>query len=331
MRLHVRLHRAEPGSWREATLELTTQTIPLLEQEGAHAELARSWRLIALVNQIAGSFGTAGDAIQKVVTHARAAGDERLVARSALGLTFNALNGPTPVQQALEQCQEFVTGELRDRQVQGLIMCKLAQLLAMNGEFESARTMYRQARSLLDDLGQSMRAAQSSFDLATIELLAGDAPAAEREARAGNETLVQMGATYFFSSMASILAGTVRAQGRDEEALELTRAAEAAAAADDVEAQVQWRGIRAPILARAGDTANAEALARAALELTRHTELLNLHAFSLAELGAVLQTAGRVDEARAALQEAIAIYEAKGNVVSAARVQEALRSTGLAP
>ena len=57
----------------------------------------------------------------------------------------------------------------------------------------------------------------------------------------------------------------------------------------------------------------------------------NLHAFSLAELGAVLQTAGRVDEARAALQEAIAIYEAKGNVVSAARAQEALRSTGLAP
>jgi len=55
-----------------------------------------------------------------------------------------------------------------------------------------------------------------------------------------------------------------------------------------------------------------------------------LHAFSLAELGAVLQAAGRVDAARAALQEAIAIYEAKGNVASAAGVHEALRSTGLA-
>ena len=330
VRLHVRLHKAEPGSWSDATLQLTTETIPLLEQQGAHAELARAWRMIALVNQIAGSFGPAGEAIQKVVTHARAAGDERLVARSALGLTFNALNGPTPVQQALEQCQEFVTGELRDRQVQGLIMSKLAQLRAMNGEFESARTMYRHARSLLDDLGQSMRAAQSSFDLATVELLAGDAAAGEREARAGNETLVQMGATYFISSMACILAATVRAQGRDEEALELTRAAEAAAAADDLEAQVHWRGIRAPILARAGDTANAEALARAGLELARQTEMPNLHAFSLAELGAVLQAAGRVDEARAALKEAIATYEAKGNVASAAGVQEALRSTGLA-
>ena len=72
-------------------------------------------------------------------------------------------------------------------------MCKLAQLRAMNGEFESARTMYRQARSLLDELGQGVRAAQSSLDLATIELLAGDAAAAEREARAGYETLVHDG------------------------------------------------------------------------------------------------------------------------------------------
>ena len=39
-----------------------------------------------------------------------------------------------------------------------------------------------------------------------------------------------------------MLARAVREQGRDEEALALTRAAEAAAAADDVDAQVQWRG-----------------------------------------------------------------------------------------
>ena len=172
--MHVRLHKAEPGSWSEATIQLTTETIPLLEKEGAHAELARAWRLVALTKQIAGALGPAGDAILKVVTHARAAGDERLVARSALGLTFNALYGPTPVQQALQQCQEFVTGELRDRQVQGLIMCKLAQLRAMNGDFETARTMYYQARALLNDLGHSVRAAVSSCDLALIELLAGD-------------------------------------------------------------------------------------------------------------------------------------------------------------
>ena len=105
VRMHVRLHKAEPGSWSEATIQLTTETIPLLENEGAHAELARAWRLVALTHAVAGSFGPAGDAILKVVTHARAAGDERLVARSALGLTFNALYGPMPVQQALSNAR----------------------------------------------------------------------------------------------------------------------------------------------------------------------------------------------------------------------------------
>jgi hypothetical protein len=74
------------------------------------------------------------------------------------------------VQQALEQCEEFVSGQMRDRQVQGLIMCKLAQLRAMNGEFEKARTMYRQARAMLDDLGRTVNVSTTSFDLGMIEL-----------------------------------------------------------------------------------------------------------------------------------------------------------------
>ena len=92
---------------------------------------------------------------------------------------------------------------MRDRQVQGLIMCKLAQLRAMNGDFANARTMYHQARALLDDLGQTVRAATSSCDLGMIELLADDPAAAERAVRADYDTLVQLGATYFLSSMAS--------------------------------------------------------------------------------------------------------------------------------
>ncbi|MGI8895287.1 MAG: hypothetical protein ACR2HE_06510 [Casimicrobiaceae bacterium] len=41
--------------------------------------------------------------------------------------------------------------------------------------------------------------------------------------RADYDTLVRLGATYLLSSMCAILAHAVRAQGRDEEALELTR------------------------------------------------------------------------------------------------------------
>jgi predicted acylesterase/phospholipase RssA len=49
-------------------------------------------------------------------------------------------------------------------------------------------------------------------------------------------------------------------------------ASEAAASPDDVHTQVLWRSIRAPIVARTGDLAGAESLARDALALARHTE-----------------------------------------------------------
>jgi class 3 adenylate cyclase/tetratricopeptide (TPR) repeat protein len=327
VRMHVLLHKAEPGSkWSEAAMQLTTETIPLLESEQSYAALARAWRLVALTRQIAGAFVSAGEAILKVVAYARAAGDERLVARSALGLAYNALFGPTPVDEALRQCEEFVDGEQRDRQVQGLIMCRLAQLRAMNGDFENARSMYHRARSMLDDLGHSVRTAQSSIDLASIELLAGDPAAAESAMRVDYETVVRMGTTYFLSSMAAILARAVRAQGRDQEAFDLTRTAEAAAADDDVEAQVLWRCIRAPILARAGNTTEAQSLARAALERARLTQMPALQGLALVELATVLHLAGHVDGACAAVGEAIAIYAAKGDIVSTARSKDLLAS-----
>ena len=124
--------------------------------------------------------------------------------------------------------------------------------------------------------------------------------------------------------MGAILARAVRAQGRDDEALELTEAVEAAAADDDVDAQVLWRGIRAPILARAGQIAEAEALARAAHERARQTEMPELQGFALTELASALQLAGRIDEARAAMADAIVVYAKKGDVASEGRARRLL-------
>ena len=116
----------------------------------------------------------------------------------------------------------------------------------------------------------------------------------------------------------------MREQGRDDEALELTRLAERSAAADDIDAQVLWRSVRAPILARAGAIEEAEAMARAALDMARQTEVPDLQALSYYELGAVLQFAQRADEARQAVLTAIEIYAKKGDVMSATRGRELL-------
>jgi class 3 adenylate cyclase/tetratricopeptide (TPR) repeat protein len=318
-RMMVWLHGGEPGNWSEATLELTDRLIPELEQLDAHPELARAWRLVTMALHVSGKVGAATEAGSKLVLHGQRCGDERMVARGALGLAYSLLYGETPVPDAVAQCERLLADGLADRQIAALVSCKLAQLRAMRGDFDAARAEYGAARAVLDDLGQGMHAASSAMDLAVIELLAGDAAAAERALRGDYEKLEAMGESFYLSTMASLLARAVRDQGRDEEALALTRTAESIAADDDADAQVLWRCTRAPILARAGSADEAEALARQALTLARSTDVVALRAEALAELAAVLATAGR-DEARSIYAEAAAVYRAKGDLSSVARL-----------
>ena len=278
--------------------------------------------MVALVQQNSGQLGEAAASIEKVIKYARLADDRRLVSRSALGLTLSALYGPTPVPEAIALCGTLIAEDLADRQVQNLIVCKLALLHAMNGDFETAREMCVRGRAVLRDLGQGVRAASASLDLAAVELLAGDPAAAERELRPDCEMLEKMGETFFLSTMAAMLARAVREQGRDAEARELTGLAERSAAADDIDAQVLWRAVRASILARSGAIEEAEAMARAALDMARQTEVPDLHASALLELATVLGLAGHADAARAALDEAIGIYAAKRDLVSERRARE---------
>jgi len=264
-RMLVGFQSGESGSWSEGVLELTTEVIPLLEQQQAHGELSRAWRLVALTEQIAGQLAKASGTIAKFIQYARLAGDERMVARGALGLTFNAVYGPTPAVQAIAECEALMKGDFGDRQVQNTMICKVAQLYAMVGDFEKARASVRSARSVLRDLGQAVRAASSSIDVAIVELLAGDAAAAEREIRPDCEMLQGIGETYFLSSMAATLARELLAQGRDDEALTWIETAERTAAEDDIDAQVESRCVRALILVRKGSLGEAEALARKAV------------------------------------------------------------------
>jgi class 3 adenylate cyclase/tetratricopeptide (TPR) repeat protein len=323
-RMLVRLHSGESGNWSDGAVELTTMVIPLLEEQSAHAELGKAWRLVAMVQQIAGRLGEASETISKVIHHARLGGDERLVARSALGMTLSKVYGPTPALDAIAQCEALIAGGLADRQVQNLIIGKVALLHAMVGDFETARRNATSARSVLRDLSQGVRAAASSLDVAEVELLAGDPAAAERELRPDFEMLQGLGEKFFLCTMANALARAVLEQSRDDEAMALTKTAEASAADDDVEAQADWRCVRALILARRGELAEAEALARAGLELAFQTEAPAMRASTLSDLAAVLSRAGRVEEARRAYADAIAIYTAKGNVASLRHAERSL-------
>ncbi|MFZ2652074.1 MAG: hypothetical protein WA210_18405, partial [Burkholderiaceae bacterium] len=315
----VRRYTAEPGPWTDDALRMASEAVPLLEHDAAHLELASAWRLIGLAHGIAGRYGKAGDAAARYTAHARLAGAKELVERSAVSLATNALLGPTPVPEAITQCEGILASGLADRLVHGIVMCTLGPLRAMQGEFEQARTLCHGGRALLRDLGQGVDAASTAIELVMVELLAGDLATAEKELRSDCDALARMGETFFFSTMAARLARVVRDQGRDSEALQWLETAEGAAAADDVEAQALLRSTRAPILARLGQTAQALQLADEAVALARQTDAMTLQASCFAELAAVLHLAARPADARQAIAEAIALSVAKGDTVSASR------------
>ncbi|HVH32326.1 MAG TPA: tetratricopeptide repeat protein, partial [bacterium] len=163
-----------------------------------------------------------------------------------------------------------------------------------------------------------------SFITGPLEILAGDLAAAERELTTTCETLEQMGERSWYCSLAAGLAETIYLQGRYDEAYGWTVRAELTAGVGDLEAQADFRAVRAKILGRRGEFAEAERLAREAVEIGRPSEELDHEGDAYFDLAEVLRLAGRTAEAADALREAIHLWTLKVNVVSVSKARATL-------
>jgi hypothetical protein len=191
----------------------------------------------------------------------------------------------------------------------------------MRGRVTEARAETASGRSLLHELGLDMTAAVTAQESFVIEMLAEDPAAAERELRGAWQTLERMNERFFLASIVARLAHVVSAQGRHDEAEQLSARSQALAADDDLDAQIWWRLGRANALAAAGRPGEAEPLAREAVSRAAATDCLTHHADALVTLATVLSTGERPDEAAALLSTAIERYERKGNDVAAAKTR----------
>jgi hypothetical protein len=128
-----------------------------------------------------------------------------------------------------------------------------------------------------------------------------------------------MGEQSYLSTTAAFLARAVFSQGRYDEAERITRVSADSASDDDLITQAMWRGIRAGVLARRRDP-DAERLARESVALSLDTDCLNMQADALVDLAETLRLLDRRGEGADVLAQAIALYNQKGNVVSATSV-----------
>ena len=152
-----------------------------------------------------------------------------------------------------------------------------------------------------------------------LALCTQDPVAAENELRPAYETLKRVGERAHFCTVASVLARIADACGRYDEAFALTRECEETSRPNDVERQIHWRGTRAKVLARGGELEEAELLAGEAVSLGESSDFLACHGDALVDLAEVLSLGGRAGEGEVPVEAAIALYERKGDVVSAER------------
>jgi predicted ATPase/class 3 adenylate cyclase len=329
LELHAALERAflRALTAREGVEELrrvAEQALPELDQLGDELGLAKAWRRIADVHWMVNQWSEQAQALEQALLHAKRAGNDREAAGALMRMPMSLYYGPMPVPEAIARAEAILQSAQGARVVQSTALVCLAGLHAMSGRFDDARPLLAQGRAISDELGFRVWVAGFSLAAGDIEMLADDPVAAERELRRGYEALEAMGERGLLATVAAELAGAVSAQGRHEEAEQLTRVSEELARPLDVSAQVSWRTVRATCIAAAGELAEAEALARDALQAVEQTDDLNRQARVLVDLADIVRRAGRDAEAISLEERALDLYERKGNVVSAGKVRSGL-------
>jgi tetratricopeptide (TPR) repeat protein len=252
--------------------------------------------------------------------HARRAGAVQEEARLVDEICTTLLYGPAPVNQAIARCETLLADSRESRVTEANVSSSLAGLKAMRGDFDEARACATVSSRVYSDLGLRFALAGLSQISGSVESLAGDPEAAEREFRKGYEILAEVGAR---GLLAAELAQSLVDQGRMRDAAEYVAVAEQASGGD-IAPQVIWRIAKARISAVDGKHEEAIELASEAVELADETDALTMSAKANLALAEALRRAGLEEGARAAAEHALELYAQKGHTVGERRAAEVL-------
>ena len=318
----LELLRLEKEGTEEAA-QLVERVIPVFERHNDHEGLCRARRLQGTLLWIEARAAAATEAWEQAAAYARQAGNESERSEILCWVGSSMLFGPVPVSEAIRRCERMRAEFAGNLAPEAEMLRSLAGLHAMEGRFDLARLLLANSDHIFEELGQTLNSA-ISHAVAIVELLAGDPAAAEKSLRSGYEALEEMGERAYLSTTAAYLAQAIVAQGRHEEAEQLTERSEKLSANCDLATQVMWRGVRAQILVSRGETGPAERLAQEAVELAERSDFLNHRADTLMDLAQVLQARHQFDQSAEATAQAVALYEEKGNVAGAAKARGSL-------
>ena len=293
--------------------------IRVFEASGDERGLARAWQVIASIEWDLGQAGKQLDALEHALDHAGRARASFETEEALFSVTSAIVRGPIPVPEAIARA-EGIIGEFPDnRGMEAYMGHALAHLRARLGAFDAAREEVDRYRGFLLDTGQLKaywRAAEVGFD---VEMLAGDVQAAADVAEEAHAKLSERGDRWPY--LCAFLAQARFGLGRYTEASEVAEIA--ASSANSIE-RALGLGVLARLRAREGDAAAAQEMIEEAVAIVERTDFLFDRGTVYLDRAEVMELLGRDEEARAARERALEMFEEKGDLVSADRTRSLL-------
>lgn len=237
--------------------------------------------------------------------------------------------GSTPAADALAQLHDLATRTPQYGPPETRFVRQQGALLGMLGEFEQAHRLLEVGREQLRDRGWLFALAGTDADyLGPLLILEGRYEEAAEVVRNAYEGMRGMGDLSTSSTAAGLLAAASAELGRFDDADRYARIALETSAHDDLISQILGRRALARALAGGGQDAEAERLAREAVDLAVGTDWLDERGSTELDHGRVLHAAGRDADAVAAAQRALVLFERKGVVPMVGRARELIRAWG---
>ncbi len=292
---------------------LTLEALPLLEEAGDHVGLADLWYGLAQgVYNIRCQHEQIEYACEQSTHHALLAGQRPRFGMIGVALIY----GPRPVSEALPIWEAIVETSRHPG-----ARLDLAVFLAMSDRLEEARALAEEVEAQLLEFGNPRVADEPITD---IERIAGNTRAEADRLRLYCDDLRERGVTSPLSTAASTLGRALSALGEFDEVEGLVIEGREHGSDGDPITQALWRQAAALLAAHRGDHESAELLARDAVLQVQRTDSPWIQGNALCDLATVLEAAGRPDDAFAALQDALLLYDRKGIIPVARRTRERL-------
>ena len=309
-------------NWTAEAHTRAQEAIDRLEALGDHAWVAIGCqKLVAFAPREA----RVRELVVRGVANARIAGE---TGREASLLSVGCSTGvllSTPSSVAVREAEGVLERVKTFPLAEANTLGHLSFLYALRQRFDEARTSAARARNLYESLAEGVSAAcMIGQNLADAEMMAGEFAAAEVAAMSGRQVLAALDERGYLATIDAGLAEALYAQDRHDDALVFAESSRDNAPDADLEAECQLPCAMAKLVARGGDPAAGEQMARAAVELAAPTDFLYIRGNTWMSLAEVLRLAGRGEEANAALREALAIYERHENLPMIERVRSLL-------